>query len=177
METGEQYSRMMTALANKLKMIANHGQRKRYYHELVGCNSRLDTIQAAILNVKLKHLDEYIDARRKAADYYDRAFASHPKITTPYRAPYSNHVFHQYTLILEGVDRNGLNEFLAVKEYSFHDLLSCARHRQKMFASFGGTDYHLPVTDWLTERVISLPMHTELDKEQLEYIMHKYWNM
>src|SRR3984957_7204683 len=97
------------ALATRLKMIANHGQNKRYYHEMVGCNSRLDSIQAAILNVKLKRLDDYIMVRRAAADYYDKAFANHPKITTPYRAAYSHHVFHQYTLLLEGVDRNGQN--------------------------------------------------------------------
>ena len=93
---------MMMQLADKMKMIANHGQSKRYYHDVVGCNSRLDTIQAAILDIKLKHLDEYIAARRKAADFYDKAFAGHPKIKTPFRAAYSNHVFHQYTLMLEG---------------------------------------------------------------------------
>ena len=89
------------ALADKMKMIANHGQRKRYYHEIVGCNSRLDTIQAAVLNIKLKHLDEYIKARQAVADFYDKAFANNPKITTPYRASYCSHVFHQYTLLLE----------------------------------------------------------------------------
>lgn len=159
-----------TALANKLKMIANHGQAKRYYHELVGCNSRLDSIQAAVLNIKLKHLDAYIDARRKAADYYDGVFAKHPKITIPYRAPYCHHVFHQYTLLLEDVDRNGLCEFLASKSIPSMIYYPVPAHRQKMFASFGGADYHLPVTDWLTERVISLPIHTELDNDQLEYI-------
>ncbi len=91
-------------LADKMKMIANHGQSKRYYHDIVGCNSRLDTIQAAILDIKLKHLDEYITARRKAADFYDKAFAGNKKIITPFRASYSSHVFHQYTLI---VDVNG----------------------------------------------------------------------
>src|SRR4029078_5424822 len=84
-------------LACQLKMIANHGQSKRYYHDLVGCNSRLDSIQAAILDIKLKHLDEYIIARRKAADFYDKAFAGNKNIITPFRAPYSYHVFHQYT--------------------------------------------------------------------------------
>src|SRR5260221_14182117 len=93
-------------------MIANHGQSRRYYHDLVGCNSRLDSIQAAVLNVKLKKLEEYLSARRAAADYYDNAFKAHPKITTPYRACYTHHVFHQDTLTLEGVARNGLNEFL-----------------------------------------------------------------
>ena len=95
-------------LAHKLKMIANHGQSKRYYHDLVGCNSRLDSIQAAILDIKLKHLDEYIDARRKAADFYDKAFQGNTKITVPYRSSYCNHAFHQYTLILENVNRDGL---------------------------------------------------------------------
>ncbi len=158
------------ALAGKLKMIANHGQSKRYYHDLVGCNSRLDTLQAAVLNVKLKKLDEYIASRRRAADHYDRAFAGHPKITTPYRAAYSHHVFHQYTLILEGVDRNGLNEQLASLNIPSMIYYPVPAHRQQMFAAFGGSSYQLATTDWLTERVISLPMHTELDDEQLNYI-------
>lgn len=161
------------ALANRLKMIANHGQSKRYYHDLVGCNSRLDSIQAAVLNVKLQHLDAYAAARRSAADFYDQAFANHPKITTPYRAPYSNHVFHQYTMLLEGVDRNGLNQFLASHSIPSMIYYPVPAHRQKMFEAFGGSAYDLPVTDWLTERVISLPMHTELDKEQLSFITNK----
>lgn len=151
-------------------MIANHGQSKRYYHDLVGCNSRLDSIQAAVLNVKLKNLDDYILSRRRAADHYDRSFAGHPKITTPYRAPYSRHVFHQYTLILEGVDRNGLNEWLATKNIPSMIYYPVPAHRQQMFAAFGGSSYQLATTDWLTERVISLPMHTELDEDQLQYI-------
>jgi UDP-2-acetamido-2-deoxy-ribo-hexuluronate aminotransferase len=158
------------ALATRLKMIANHGQNKRYYHEMVGCNSRLDSIQAAILNVKLKRLDDYIMVRRAAADYYDKAFANHPKITTPYRAAYSHHVFHQYTLLLEGVDRNGLNEYLAARGIPSMIYYPVPAHRQQMFAASGGSKYHLPVTDWLTDRVISLPMHTELDEEQLHAI-------
>ena len=157
-------------LAARLKMIANHGQSRRYYHELVGCNSRLDSLQAAILNVKLKRLDEYILARRSAADYYDKAFSNHPKITTPYRASYSRHVFHQYTLVLEGVDRNGLNEFLAGKNIPSMIYYPVPAHRQQMFAASGGGSYQLATTDWLTERVISLPMHTELDNEQLHMI-------
>mgnify|MGYP002402340073 CR=1 FL=1 len=161
------------ALANVLKMIANHGQSKRYYHDMVGCNSRLDSIQAAVLNVKLQHLDSYINARRRVADYYDQAFAGHPKITTPYRALYSNHVFHQYTLILEGVDRDGLNKFLAENAIPSMIYYPVPAHRQKMFEPFGGSKYSLKTTDWLTERVISLPMHTELDNEQLRYITEK----
>lgn len=158
------------SLAVKLKMIANHGQSKRYYHDVVGCNSRLDTIQAAILNIKLKHLDEYAAARRKAADFYDKAFANHQKIKTPFRANYSNHVFHQYTLILEGVERNGLNEFLAKRNIPSMIYYPVPGHKQKMFSQFNTSSQVMPVTDWLTDRVISLPIHTEMDEEQLNFI-------
>ena len=161
------------ALANRLRMIANHGQSQRYYHDLVGCNSRLDSIQAAVLNVKLNLLDKYINARRQAADYYDNAFAKHDRITTPYRAAYSKHVFHQYTLILEGIDRNRLNQYLAQHNIPSMIYYPVPAHRQKMFEAFGGSNYNLPTTDWLTERVISLPMHTELDEQQLEFITSK----
>jgi UDP-2-acetamido-2-deoxy-ribo-hexuluronate aminotransferase len=157
-------------LAETFKMIANHGQKKRYYHEIVGCNSRLDSIQAAILNVKLPLLDEYIARRRLAADYYDKAFAGQPKIKTPFRAPYSKHVFHQYTMIVEGADRDKLNEFLASKNIPSMIYYPVPAHRQNMFASFQSDMQQLDVTDWLTKRVISLPMHTELDEEQLSYI-------
>lgn len=164
------------ALAEKLKMIAVHGQSKRYYHDLVGCNSRLDAIQAAILDIKLKHLDEYIIARRKAADFYDRAFAGNEKITTPHRASYSNHVFHQYTLIVKNTDRDGLNKYLADKGVPSMIYYPVPSHKQKMFAAFGGDSYQLPVTDWLTERVISLPIHTELDEEQQNFIVSNVLN-
>ena len=160
-------------LAPKMKMIANHGQSKRYYHDLVGCNSRLDTLQAAILDIKLKHLDEYIAARRKAADFYDRRFADHPKIKTPFRAAYSNHAFHQYTLILEGVDRNSLNQYLADNNIPSMIYYPVPGHKQKMFEEFNAASQVMPVTDWLTERVISLPIHTELDEEQLDFITRK----
>ena len=160
-------------LASKLKMIANHGQSKRYYHDMVGCNSRLDTIQAAVLEVKLKHLDAYIDARRKVADAYDRAFAQEPKIKTPVRTDYSRHVFHQYTLTLDGVDRDGLNAFLAENNIPSMIYYPVPAHRQKMFDAWGSSEVQLPVTDWLTERVISLPIHTEMEDEQQQYITGK----
>jgi UDP-2-acetamido-2-deoxy-ribo-hexuluronate aminotransferase len=158
------------ALASQLKMVANHGQSKRYYHDVVGCNSRLDTIQAAVLDIKLRKLDAYIAARRSVADYYDKAFANHPKITTPFRAAYGTHVFHQYTLLLEGVDRDGLNQYLADKQIPSMIYYPVPAHRQKMFAALGGANYKLATTDWLTERVISLPIHTEMETDQLEYI-------
>lgn len=161
------------ALASKMKMIANHGQSVRYYHDVVGCNSRLDTLQAAVLNVKLKKLDEYISARQKAAQFYDQAFAGNSKITTPFVAEYTNHVYHQYTIILKDVDRNKLHEFLAAHNIPSMIYYPVPAHRQKMFESFGGAAFSLPVTDWLTERVISLPIHTELDDDQLALITGK----
>lgn len=160
-------------LAETLRIIANHGQTKKYYHEMVGCNSRLDAMQAAILSVKLPLLDKYIESRIKAADYYDQGFAGNKKIITPFRAPYSKHVFHQYTLVLEGVDRNGLVNYLAENKIPSMIYYPVPGHRQKMFEGLGQTKFDLPVTDWLTERVISLPIHTELDKEQQDYIIEK----
>ena len=160
-------------LAEKLKMIANHGQKAKYYHEVVGCNSRLDALQAAILNIKLPLLDSYIDARIKAADFYDKAFAGNDNITTPFRADYCKHVFHQYTLILENVDRDGLVAFLAENNIPSMLYYPVPAHRQNMFAMFGGGDFILEKTDWLTDRVISLPIHTELDDEQQNFIISK----
>lgn len=160
-------------LANLMRMIANHGQSKRYYHDRVGCNSRLDTIQAAILEVKLRYLDKYINARREAADYYDKAFAGNSKIKTPCRAPYSRHVFHQYTLILDGIDRDRLHSYLAEQNIPAMIYYPVPAHRQKMFSDFDSDKTELPATDWLTERVISLPIHTELDEEQLSFIASK----
>ncbi len=158
------------ALAEKLKMIANHGQKVRYYHEIVGCNSRLDSIQAAILDVKLKYLDNYAAARQKAAQYYNTAFAGNAKITVPFVADYTTHVYHQYTLILDGVNRDELSKYLASQNIPSMIYYPVPAHRQKMFAALGGSDYNLAITDWLTERVISLPIHTEMEEEQLKYI-------
>ena len=163
-------------LAAILKMVANHGQSKRYYHDLVGCNSRLDSLQAAVLEVKLKYLDKYIDARRKLADRYDAALQAHPKITPPFRVPYCKHVFHQYTLILEGVDRNKLHAYLADLNIPSMIYYPVPAHRQKMFAQFNSSSTELPITDWLTERVISLPMHTEMDEEQIDFITSSVLN-
>lgn len=161
-------------LAAKLTMIAAHGQTKRYYHDVVGCNSRLDAIQAAILDIKLKHLEEYIDARQKAADFYNKAFADSLHITIPYIASYSKHVFHQYTLLLEDAkSRDGLYEYLQAQHIPCMIYYPVPCHKQKMFEAFGGDKTNLPVTDWLTERVLSLPIHTELDEEQQSFIASK----
>ncbi|MBM3160068.1 MAG: DegT/DnrJ/EryC1/StrS family aminotransferase [Bacteroidetes bacterium] len=157
-------------LANKIKMIANHGQSKKYYHDVVGCNSRLDSIQAAVLQIKLRQLDNYIDARREVAAYYDEFFGPMNGVQIPFRSSDSKHVFHQYTLTLDGPNRDGLNEYLASRDVPSMIYYPVPAHRQKMFASFGAENLHLQTTDWLTERVISLPIHTEMQEEQLEYI-------
>ena len=158
-------------LALKLKMIANHGQRVKYYHDLIGCNSRLDTIQASILRVKLQHLDEYCLARRVAADYYDKAFANHPKIKTPVRASYANHVYHQYTIILsDDVNRQALIDYLQQKEIPTMLYYPLACHKQKAFEKGARIVGNLKNTEWLSPRVLSLPIHTEMDEEQLNHI-------
>ncbi|RAI99881.1 dTDP-4-amino-4,6-dideoxygalactose transaminase [Chitinophaga skermanii] len=159
------------AMAAQIRMVANHGQSARYYHDVVGVNSRLDTLQAVVLRVKLPLLDEYINARRKVADAYDAAFANHPQITTPFRAPYSYHVFHQYTLQIENVDRNAFVAYLAEKGVPAMIYYPVPAHKQKMFAAFGSDEFNLPITDELTTKVISLPIHTEMDDDQLRHII------
>ncbi|RUA23763.1 MAG: transcriptional regulator [Bacteroidetes bacterium] len=157
-------------LAEQLRAVVNHGMKVRYYHDYVGVNSRLDSIQAAILDVKLKHLDEYCDARRKAADFYDQAFAQCEKLKTPVRYNKSTHVFHQYTLVTKGVDRDALKSYLAEKGIPMMVYYPVPLHMQKAYKSDRYSEGDFPVTEYLSENVISLPMHTELTKEQLEYI-------
>ncbi len=164
-----------TETADKIRMIANHGQKERYYHELIGVNSRLDTIQAAILRVKLNHLDEYITARRQAADFYDEAFSNHPKITVPQRAVYGYHVFHQYTLIVQE-NRDGLVKYLQAHSIPAMIYYPIPCHQQQAFIGRGRVVGDMKNTMWLSDHVISLPMHTELDKEQLIYIAETVLN-
>jgi UDP-2-acetamido-2-deoxy-ribo-hexuluronate aminotransferase len=159
------------ALSERIKMIANHGQKQKYVHDIVGCNSRLDTIQAAILQLKLRHLDTYIDARRAVAEAYDAAFASIPGVRIPFRSADSRHVFHQYTLILESADRNALQAHLAAADIPSMIYYPIPAHKQQMFAAFNLQNLHLPQTEWLGNHVISLPIHTEMDDEQLQYII------
>lgn len=157
-------------LAKKMKMIAHHGQSVQYVHDVLGCNSRLDTIQAAVLKVKLKHLDEYAEARQKAAAFYDKAFANHPKIKIPARSKNSTHVFHQYTLQLNGVDRTKLREQLAERGIPAMIYYPIPLHEQKAYKSERYKKGDFPVTEKLCASVLSLPMHTELDEETLNYI-------
>jgi len=157
-------------LARQLRIIVNHGMTVRYYHDYIGVNSRLDSIQAAILKVKLEHLDEYAAKRRAAADFYDRAFNNHPKLKTPYRYEKSNHVFHQYTLVAKDVNRKELIDHLALKGIPAMIYYPVPLHLQKAYLDPRYKSGDFPVTEYLSERVVSLPMHTELDYEQLNYI-------
>ncbi len=159
------------ALATKMSMIANHGQSERYYHDVVGCNSRLDSIQAAILNIKLKYLNKYNAARQEVAAYYSKGFAAIEQIVTPTTASYTTNVFHQYTMQLKNVDREKFIAHLAAKEIPCMIYYPVPGHLQKMFGEQNKTNWDLPVTDSLTPCVCSLPIHTEMDKEQLAYIV------
>lgn len=156
-------------LAYKIRGIVNHGMYKRYYHDEVGVNSRLDSVQAAVLRVKLPLLDSYNAARRSAADYYDKAFANNPNILTPKRAENSSQVFHQYTLRILNGKRNELQAFLAEKEIPAMIYYPVALRKQKAYFQ-ESNDADFVNTDKLLDQVISLPMHTELDEEQLKYI-------
>ncbi len=158
-------------LAQKLRMIANHGQTKRYYHGMVGVNSRLDSIQAAVLNIKLRRLDDYAAARQAAAHYYDRAFAGIEQLQTPKRHERSTHVFHQYTLIVKDGRRDELQAFLSNKGIPSMIYYPVPLYEQEAYQkSMANEVDKLPVTDYLCRSVISLPMHTELDEEMLKYI-------
>jgi dTDP-4-amino-4,6-dideoxygalactose transaminase len=157
-------------LAKKMLTVVNHGSNVRYYHDTIGVNSRLDSIQAAVLKVKLPHLDEYATARNKAADYYDKAFASEPKLKTPVRSKNSTHVFHQYTLVAEGIDREGLIKHLSSKGVPAMVYYPVPMHLQKAYTDPRYKEGDFPITEYLSNNVFSLPMHTELDDEQLEFI-------
>ena len=150
-------------LANKLRMIANHGQSKQYYHEVIGVNSRLDSIQAAILDIKLKHLDEYNACRLKAADYYDSKFSNHPEILIPKRSLHSTHVFHQYTLRILNGKRDALKSYLDLVGIPAGIYYPVPLNEQNAFKDSIDKAHHLPVTDLLCKEVISLPMHSEMN--------------
>jgi len=157
-------------LAKKLRMVAHHGQSVQYVHDVLGVNSRLDTIQAVVLKAKLKHLDEYAAARNRAAAYYDKALAGQKKLTTPVRVKNSTHVFHQYTLQLHGIDRTAMREFLAERGIPAMIYYPIPLHKQNAFKSDRNKEGDFPVTEKLCASVLSLPMHTELDEDTLKYI-------
>lgn len=157
-------------LAAQMRAIANHGMVVRYHHDRVGVNSRLDAIQAAVLDAKLPHLNEYIAARQRAAAYYDKAFAGNPHVLTPARQAHSTHVYHQYTLRLVGVDRDKVREALAEREIPSMVYYPVPLHLQKAYQDPRYKAGDFPVAERLAGCVLSLPMHTELDDEQLSVI-------
>jgi dTDP-4-amino-4,6-dideoxygalactose transaminase len=157
-------------LAAQIRSITNHGMKVRYYHDTVGVNSRLDTIQAAILRVKLRHLDAFNEARRQAASHYDNELSAIEGITIPVRVANSSHIFHQYTLRISGGRRNNLRECLENEGIPSMIYYPVPLHMQKAYAHLGYSPDDFPVTRALCDQVLSLPMHTEMDDEQLGYI-------
>ncbi|MDR2854298.1 MAG: DegT/DnrJ/EryC1/StrS family aminotransferase [Prevotellaceae bacterium] len=158
------------ALAEKIRIIANHGMKVRYYHDEIGVNSRLDSIQAAVLDVKLKYLNDYIKARQAAADFYDNAFKNNEHIIIPARNDKSSHVFHQYTIKLKNANRAELQQKLQEKGIPAMIYYPVPLHLQKAYADPRYKNGDFPVAENLCNCVLSLPMHTELDEEQLEHI-------
>jgi UDP-2-acetamido-2-deoxy-ribo-hexuluronate aminotransferase len=157
-------------LANKMRMIANHGQAKKYYHSVIGVNSRLDSLQAAVLNVKLKKLDDYCAARQKVAEVYDKVFVEVEELQTPARQPNSTHVFHQYTLQVKNGQRKYLQKHLEEKGIPSMIYYPVPLYRQEAFKEFVAPDFVLPITEKLCDSVLSLPVHTEMDEETLYFI-------
>ncbi len=157
-------------LANQLRIMVNHGMARRYYHDYIGVNSRLDSMQAAILNVKLKYLDDYASRRVEVADHYDRMFSDNPRLKIPFRSPNSTHVFHQYTLVVNDCNRDALQSFLNEKEIPAMIYYPVPLHMQKAYQDPRYKKGDFPVTEHLSRSVLSLPMHTELDGDQLDYI-------
>ncbi|HDR88030.1 MAG TPA: DegT/DnrJ/EryC1/StrS family aminotransferase [Bacteroidetes bacterium] len=160
-------------LAASMRSIVNHGMKARYYHDRIGVNSRLDTLQAAILQVKLKYLDDFNTRRQEAAARYDEALKLSGRFDIPARSPFSTHIFHQYTLKTKGIDRNRLREFLHEKNIPAMVYYPVPLHAQKAYAYLGYRESEFPVTDSLCRQVISLPMHTELSPDQQEYIVEQ----
>ncbi len=158
-------------LAAKMRMIANHGQSERYYHDVIGVNSRLDSIQAAILDVKLQYLDEYAQARNAVAEKYDSAFAEIEELQIPSHEKNSTHVFHQYTLRVKNGKRDDLQTFLTERHIPANIYYPVPLNEQKAFNIFVPANLDLPVTEMLCREVISLPIHTEMIEETQNYII------
>ncbi len=157
-------------LGDRISTIVNHGSRVKYYYDEVGVNSRLDTMQAAILRVKLRHLDEFHAARQKAAAAYDRLLGGTTQLSIPGRVPWSTHIFHQYTLILEEGSRDDLVSYLRSKDIPVMIYYPLPLHLQNAYTdlNYGLGDF--PVSESMSETVFSIPMHTELETDQIEYI-------
>jgi len=159
-------------LAEKISSIVNHGMKVRYYHDRIGVNSRLDTIQAAILRVKLSLLEEYIISRQKVANFYSSAFENINDLEIPKIDKFTTHVFHQYTLKVKSGKRDALKKWLDDKGVPAMVYYPVPLHEQKAFLEYKEPNKKFPVTERLCNEVISLPMHTELDNEQLQFIVN-----
>lgn len=159
-----------TSLAEKIKMIANHGQRIKYHHDIIGVNSRLDTLQAAILNVKLRYLDEYCAGRNKVANQYDQALRNIPELVIPFRSQNSTHVYNQYTLKVINGNRDELKKHLESKGIPSMIYYPVPLHLQNAYKNASNGEGSFPITEKLSRMVISLPIHTEMTKEQIDYI-------
>jgi len=159
------------ALAEKIKMIANHGQKVKYHHDIIGVNSRLDTLQAAILKVKLNYLDEYARKRNEVATFYDAALSGISGLEIPFRAVNSTHVFHQYTLKVNGISRDDFKDYLAQHGVPAMIYYPVPLHLQKAYYQSEFGEGSFPITEKLSKTVISLPMHTEMTSDQLQYIV------
>jgi dTDP-4-amino-4,6-dideoxygalactose transaminase len=157
-------------LAEKMKMISSHGQKIKYQHDIVGVNSRLDTLQAAILQVKLKYLDEYTRKRNEVANYYDKHLANVSCIDTPFRSLNSTHVFHQYTIKTKDIDRDQFKKYLADRNIPSMIYYHIPLHLQKAYQQEGFGEGSFPITEKLSKTVLSLPIHTEMTEDELSYI-------
>lgn len=158
------------SLAERLKMIANHGQKQKYYHDIVGVNSRLDSLHAAILSVKLNYLNDYAESRQTVADYYDSTLNDIDELTLPFRVENSTHVFHQYTLLVKNNKRDALRDFLQTKGVPSMIYYPVPQHLQKAYLGYGYKEGDFPISEQLCHEVCSIPIHTELTEEQLIHI-------
>ena len=165
-----------SVLGDRLQVICNHGSHKKYYHERIGVNSRLDAIQAAVLDIKLRHLDTYNATRQAAASYYDELLGNVEGISIPGREPNSTHVFHQYTLRIQAgrAKRDQLQQALAERKIPSMVYYPVPLHIQEAYASYGFKNGDFPISEQCSEEVISLPMHSELDRAQVEYIVKNF---
>jgi dTDP-4-amino-4,6-dideoxygalactose transaminase len=161
------------SLAEKIRMIANHGQKIKYHHDVIGVNSRLDTIQAAILNVKLKYLDEYTQKRRAVASSYDKAFKNIEQLEIPLQVPYSTHAFNQYTLKLKKGSRDEFKKYLVSQGIPTMVYYPVPLHLQNAFRRAEFVEGSFPITETLSKVVISLPIHTEMSQDQIEFICNR----
>ncbi len=158
-------------LAALIRSITNHGMKVRYYHDNIGVNSRLDTLQAAILRVKLRHLDEFNEARREVAAYYDRELGNIAAVRIPLRSSFSSHIFHQYTLRVNPEERNALRDHLENEGIPSMIYYPVPLHIQKAYTHLGYRQDDFPVTSMLCSEVLSLPMHSEMEPDQLRHIV------